>query len=300
MTDYDAVCVIDADNVVGPNFLRAMNARLACGERIIQAYLDTKNPEGSWISGSIALAYWSAARTFQLARARLGLCAALGGTGVCIATELLARYGWNSDCLTEDLEFQARALADGYRTSWAHEAHVYDEKPLTLKQSWRQRLRWMRGHIHVAWLHGPRLLREGLLRMDWAKLDTLLYLLQPLRHLATFVLLLTLGLAKAFHLQIPQLLPPGMIAFLGSAYLLHLARFHALGLGLLALIRERIPLRAYRYYLPSLLFGLTWVPIIAQALVTLHFREWTHTRHQERISIAERLAWAKPTGGIER
>lgn len=32
--DYDAVCIIDADNLVAPNYLAAMNARLARGERV--------------------------------------------------------------------------------------------------------------------------------------------------------------------------------------------------------------------------------------------------------------------------
>lgn len=34
---------------------------------MIQAYLDTKNPDDSWIAGSIGLAYWSTSRIFQLA-----------------------------------------------------------------------------------------------------------------------------------------------------------------------------------------------------------------------------------------
>jgi cellulose synthase/poly-beta-1,6-N-acetylglucosamine synthase-like glycosyltransferase len=45
---YDAVCIFDADNLVHPNFLKEMNSRLCHGEKIIQGYLDTKNPEDSW------------------------------------------------------------------------------------------------------------------------------------------------------------------------------------------------------------------------------------------------------------
>ena len=36
------------------------------------------------------------------------------------------------------------------RVGWAHDAIIYDEKPLTLVQSWRQRKRWMQGHADVA------------------------------------------------------------------------------------------------------------------------------------------------------
>ncbi|MCR4404577.1 MAG: glycosyltransferase family 2 protein [Candidatus Acetothermia bacterium] len=271
--DYDAVCIVDADNLVAPNYLAVMNARLARGERVIQAYLDTKNPDDSWIAGSIALAYWSTSRIFQLARSRLGLCSALGGTGMCIATGLLARYGWSEDCLTEDLEFQVRALLEGQRTTWAHDARIYDEKPLTLRQSWRQRLRWMRGHIRVAWQHGPRLLSLGLRQRSWAKLDAFLYLVQPVRLILAFVILSAIG---ALRLAIPHssgaVLPSELLSAFGLAYLMYLAQFQAFGCGLIALLLERPPWRAYRYYFHSLLFGLTWVPIVAQALLTLQQR----------------------------
>lgn len=292
--DYDAVCIIDADNLVAPNYLAAMNARLARGERVIQAYLDTKNPDDSWIAGSIGLAYWATSRIFQLARSRLGLCSALGGTGMCIATPLLARYGWSEDCLTEDLEFQVRALLEGQRTTWAHEARTYDEKPLTLRQSWRQRLRWMRGHIQVACQHGPRLLGLGLRQRSWAKLDTFLYLIQPVRLILAFATLSAIGaLRLATRLPPVRIVPNEMVAAFGLTYLVYLAQFQAFGCGLIALLLERPPWRAYRYYFHSFLFGLSWVPIVAQAVFTLRRREWVHTKHRSQIEIAARLAWAE-------
>ena len=41
---YDAVCIFDADNLVHPNFLMEMNHHLCKCSKIIQAYLDAKNP----------------------------------------------------------------------------------------------------------------------------------------------------------------------------------------------------------------------------------------------------------------
>jgi len=46
-------------------------------------------------------------------------------------------------CLTEDLEFTMKLALNNYKVAWAHNAVVYDEKPITLKQSWNQRKRWM-------------------------------------------------------------------------------------------------------------------------------------------------------------
>ena len=41
-------------------------------------------------------------------------------------------------------------VLNGEKVGWAHDAIIYDEKPLTLKQSWVQRRRWMQGFTDVA------------------------------------------------------------------------------------------------------------------------------------------------------
>ena len=53
--DYDAVVMFDADNLVATHFLRAMNDRLLDGNKVIQGYLDIKNPFDSWVSISMAI-----------------------------------------------------------------------------------------------------------------------------------------------------------------------------------------------------------------------------------------------------
>jgi glycosyltransferase involved in cell wall biosynthesis len=66
--DYDAVCVLDADNLCAPNFLREMALQLADGHEVIQAYLDSKNPRDSWVAASYASAYWFMNRFRRRAR----------------------------------------------------------------------------------------------------------------------------------------------------------------------------------------------------------------------------------------
>ena len=55
---YDAVVMFDADNLAAPNFLNEMNNDLCSGARVIQGYIDTKNPEDSWITASYGVSYW--------------------------------------------------------------------------------------------------------------------------------------------------------------------------------------------------------------------------------------------------
>ena len=110
---YDAVCIFDADNLVHPNFLKEMNSRLCHGEKIIQGYLDTKNPEDSWVSAMFAISFWITNHIWHLAKYNIGLSCVLGGTGMCIDTEVLKRHGWGATCLTEDEEFTMKALMEG-------------------------------------------------------------------------------------------------------------------------------------------------------------------------------------------
>ena len=71
--DYDALCVFDADNVVMPEFINAMNKKLCQGEEVVQGYRDIKNPTDSWVASGYALFYWTMHRFYHLARYNLGL-----------------------------------------------------------------------------------------------------------------------------------------------------------------------------------------------------------------------------------
>lgn len=88
---YDAIAVFDADNLVSANFLKEMNAKLLNGYKVVQGYIDSKNPEDSWITQSYSISFWTANRLFQLARWNLGLSNQIGGTGFCMETDILKK-----------------------------------------------------------------------------------------------------------------------------------------------------------------------------------------------------------------
>jgi cellulose synthase/poly-beta-1,6-N-acetylglucosamine synthase-like glycosyltransferase len=177
---YDAICVLDADNLVSKDFFLEMNKKLILGHKVIQGYLDTKNPHDSWISGNYAIAYWISNRLFQLPRHYLGLNCALGGTGFVMDTSVLKEIGWGATCLTEDLEFSIKLVLRGMRVSWAHDAIVYDEKPLKMVQSWKQRKRWMQGHFDCARKYLKSLLVMSIKEKSKVAFDSALYLIQPM------------------------------------------------------------------------------------------------------------------------
>lgn len=272
---YDAAVFFDADNLVSSNFLQAMNNRLLNGEKIIQSFIDSKNPDDSWVSSTFSITFWLNNRFVLLARHNLGLNAGLAGTGMCIHKEVLDKIGWSTVTLTEDLEFSIQALLEGYRTSFAVEARVFDEKPITFMASCRQRLRWARGQLNVAWLYLPRLLFRGMVEGDAAKLEGGIRLLQ-------------LFVIAAGGLLIPiTLLKPELITFT-SIYQQVQTRFPLVNLILIALpyilplitlFLDRLPWKTFRYFPLYPLFTFSWVPIIIVALLTYNNRQWIPTAH---------------------
>ena len=189
--NYDAICVFDADNVVSGTYLIEMNKMLNDGHEVIQGYIDSKNPFDSWISISYSIAFWLSNRIFQQPRYNLGLSGSLCGTGFCIRTLVLKEMGWGATCLTEDLEFTMKLLLNDKKVAYCKNAIVYDEKPLTFAQSWRQRKRWMQGHTDCAKRYLPKLFKSHLKKQIWLLLMEVFICFQPI-HFICF------GLAAIF------------------------------------------------------------------------------------------------------
>lgn len=176
---FDAICIFDADNLVHPDFLREINSKMKEGYKVVQGYIDSKNPEDSWIATSYSIAFWSQNRMFQLARNNVGFSNQIGGTGFAIDFNTLKEFGWGATCLTEDLEFTCKVVLNGGKIGWAHDAKIYDEKPLGLKASWVQRRRWMQGFTDVASRYFFKLVKKSIKERKWYIFDCALYVLQP-------------------------------------------------------------------------------------------------------------------------
>ena len=144
---YDAICIFDADNIVDKDFIKNMNKKLCQGEDVVQGYRDIKNPTDSWVTAGYALFYWTMHRFYHLARYNLGLSPLLNGTGFMVRFDVLKPNGWDTETLTEDIEFSLKRIIKGKKLGWATDAIVYDEQPVGFKQSWSQRSRWTVGHI---------------------------------------------------------------------------------------------------------------------------------------------------------
>jgi len=276
---YDAICIFDADNLVSKNFLLEMNKQLCLGHNVIQGYLDSKNPSDSWISGNYSISYWASNRLFQLPRYYLGLSCALGGTGFVMRTEVLKEIGWGATCLTEDLEFSIKLVAKGMRVSWAHKAIVYDEKPLRLSQSWKQRRRWMQGHSKCATKYFTELMTKAIKNKSFICFDMALYLVQPFMVAFSGIGLL-MSISKLINfIKSDNLITAGHIIF----GLLFFAMLYFNVIFLFAEGKLSKKIMAYLFIFP--IYGLTWIPIVIQGFFNRNKTEWVHTLHTRDIDI---------------
>lgn len=266
---YDAVCIFDADNLASPNFLMEMNKHLCMGHEVIQGYLDSKNPHDTWIASNNSIAFWIGNRMFQLPRYYLGLSCILGGTGFVVKTDVLKEIGWGATCLVEDLEFTLKLVLKGKKVHWAHDAIIFDEKPLGLPQSWRQRKRWMQGHFDCMKRYLPDLFTKAFKDMNYRAFDAALYMFQPL-------IVVINGLVMAFAL--PMMIFAGDPAFWVSFGLMYL------GIGFL-ILEKKVSLKTLMYFATSPFYNLTWVPIIIQGFIDMNKKEWVHTLHTKVLDI---------------
>lgn len=285
---YDFVSIFDADNLVDSNFLKAMNKRANQGFKVVQGFLDSKNPYDSWITASYSYCFWGVNRIFQLPRYKLEMCCELSGTGFIIALDVLEKLGWGATCLTEDMEFTMKLCLNDEKVAFAYDAKVYDEKPLTLKQSWNQRIRWMQGHWDVASRYFKKLIKKGIKERKISCIDCATYLVQPIRIIAIaiitfFAYVETFGGDFGF-VQFDDFMLKFIPGWVWQAYVI--AQFFYMPF-LVCYERKEIRLNMIWFYLGYIVYNFTWAPIAIIGCIKRKQTEWSHTEHTRTISMDE-------------
>ncbi|MCL2403441.1 MAG: glycosyltransferase, partial [Coriobacteriia bacterium] len=276
---YDAIAVFDADNLVDANYLQVMNDQLLNGERVIQCYLDSKNPTDNHITLGYAATYFYMNRSWQLAKYRLGLHNAIGGTGFCIDTEVIKEIGWTAKSLVEDLEFTMQCALNNIQVTWCHTTHVYDEKPENFKASCVQRLRWARGHWDVFFRYAPKLLRRAITQLDFRAFDSVLYLLMPAFMIAQALMWIIFFIGVFVMGQGIFVLFP---LWLWIPFWIVL-RFYVL---YVCSVDSSIKYSKVRAILAIMLLNLSYIPLACWGVLTCKNKSWVCTEHTKGVSYA--------------
>jgi cellulose synthase/poly-beta-1,6-N-acetylglucosamine synthase-like glycosyltransferase len=157
----DVVVIVDADTIVAPGMLRALDRRVSGGAAVVQGQYRVREPGSSPSAGLRAAALALRHHLRPLGRTALGASSGLYGNGMAFRVDVLRGRSWTSH-LTEDLELQMELLFDGIRVEYEPAAVVESEMPATLEGSTTQNERWERGRLELARRYVPALLRAAL------------------------------------------------------------------------------------------------------------------------------------------
>ena len=290
---YEAYFVFDADNVLDVNYFREMNKTFDNGAVASTSYRNSKNYGSNWITAGYAVWFMREAKYLSQARLTLGTSCAVSGTGFFISAKIIDEMGgWKYHMLTEDIEFSTNAILAGERISYTPTAVLYDEQPITFRDSWNQRFRWAKGFYQVFWHYGARL-AKGIATNPkgsrFACYDMLMTIAPGMLLTVVSVLFnaIIIALAAAGMMSTGVMVASSVssICFCLMNYVIFMFMF-----GVLTTFIEWDSIRSttakkIRYMFTFPLFMLTYVPIALVALVKKC--NWKPIKHSINVDVKE-------------
>jgi cellulose synthase/poly-beta-1,6-N-acetylglucosamine synthase-like glycosyltransferase len=268
----DVAVVLDADNVVEPDFLRNLNSAFLNGARVVQCRRVAKNLD-------TPMAYLDAVseginnHIFRQGHSAIGLSAGLIGSGMAFEFDLLKSLLAGDRTINGfDKALEFALFKRGVRVSYLRDVLVFDEKVRSREVFKTQRTRWLASQ----WLH----VREqctipALLFGSRDLIDKIIQLIIPPR-LLLLVLLACCTAAGALGVTGPT---PGTWSLLLSAYAFTL---------LLSIPR--------RLWSVRLFLSIAYIPVAAGTMIGALFNlrrartAFLHTPHATAANVAGRTA----------
>lgn len=141
-TPYDIVAILDADNTVGPDFLREVNNAYDAGIMAMQAHRMAKN-RNTDTAVLDAVSEEINNSVFRKGHVNLGFSSALIGSGMAFDYKWFRENIRRVSTAGEDKELEALLLRQGVYIGYLPYVDVYDEKTAKSGAFYRQRRRWL-------------------------------------------------------------------------------------------------------------------------------------------------------------
>ena len=194
--------------------------------------------------------------------------------------DVVKPQGWDTETLTEDIEFSLKRIIKGKKLGWATDAIVYDEQPVGFKQSWSQRSRWTVGHMQCIKEYTKKLAVAAKENKTMMNFDGFLYIVGSIpMFVITLVLLGTNFLMYAGDGMSEYELYINILKFLIPTFLL------PIGIGVLTMLLDRRPVK-------PMLKGLLCYPIFMGTWLLINFKclfkrdtNWEKINHIRNIKI---------------
>ena len=153
--DFDNVVILDADNVVRPEFLSQLNVLCSVYDAI-QCHRCAKNADND-----VAVLDGASEEInntiFRKAHNRLGLSSALIGSGMCFSYDLFKENVFKLSTAGEDREMEALLLHQEVFIKYDPDIHVFDEKVSNQDNFQKQRMRWLTAQVQSLLSNLPKI-----------------------------------------------------------------------------------------------------------------------------------------------
>ena len=153
---FDYVVILDADNVVLPDFLEQVNVSCQQGYRAIQCHRCAKNCDND-VAVLDGVSEEINNTIFRKAHNTIGLSSALIGSGMCFTFEWFKRNVNLLNSAVEDRELESLLLQEKVFIKFEENIHVFDEKVNNHENFERQRLRWLNGQLQTLLIMLPNI-----------------------------------------------------------------------------------------------------------------------------------------------
>ena len=143
---YDYIIILDADNMVLPDFLEQVNASCQQGHRAIQCHRCAKNSDND-VAVLDGISEEINNSLFRKAHNTIGISSALIGSGMCFEYNWFKEHVGMFETAVEDREMEIQLMKEHIFIKYEEHIPVYDEKVSSSENFQRQRLRWMTGQV---------------------------------------------------------------------------------------------------------------------------------------------------------
>jgi cellulose synthase/poly-beta-1,6-N-acetylglucosamine synthase-like glycosyltransferase len=162
------VGVFDADNVPSRDALRNV-----CGffddpaVAAVQGRTSSINDEENMLTKFTSHEETVWCEVYLRGKDVLNLFVYLKGSCQFIRRDVLERLkGFDEKALSEDMEFSVRLAESGYKIRYAPNVQSWQESPASVKSLFKQRLRWFRGTMEIAFRYGRLMAKPSMRNLD--------------------------------------------------------------------------------------------------------------------------------------
>lgn len=145
---YDIAVILDADNIMGANFLSRINDAFENGQVAVQGHRTAKNLNNSWAILD-AISEEINNHIFRKGHRAVGLSSAIIGSGMAFQYDYFKSMMATAIAVGGfDKEIELKMLKEGLKIEYLDDANVYDEKIQEASVFGNQRRRWLSAQIH--------------------------------------------------------------------------------------------------------------------------------------------------------